>query len=134
MLSPQDPTNPLRGTATGAKVEAHYYFADEKQPIDVRLVGEYSTAFETYYAELRVGARICDKLFIGPDAEVDGDTGYNAQRLGGYAKYSFELAKGVPVGDVGRRRTSVRQRRWQRGIWRRLRHLRHARARHQFLT
>ena len=97
LLSPQDPTNKLRGTATGAKVEAHYFFADEKQPLDVRLVGEYSTAFETYYAELRVGARICDKLFIGPDAAVDGDTGYNAQRLGGYVKYSFELAKGVPA-------------------------------------
>jgi hypothetical protein len=97
LLSPQDPTNKLRGTATGAKVEAHYFFADDKQPFDVRLVGEYSTAFETYYAELRVGARICDKLFVGPDAAVDGDTGYNAQRLGGYVKYSFELAKGVPA-------------------------------------
>ncbi len=63
----------------------------------MRLVGEYSTAFQTYYAELRVGARICEKLFIGPDAEVDGDTGYNAQRIGGYAKYTFELTKGVPV-------------------------------------
>jgi hypothetical protein len=25
------------------------------------------------------------------------DTGYDAQRLGGYAKYTFELAKGVPL-------------------------------------
>jgi Cellulose biosynthesis protein BcsS len=77
-LRPDDPTNPVRGTATGVKVEGHYYFADEKQPLDASLVGEYSTAFDTYYAELRVGARICEKLFIGPDAEVDGDTGYNA--------------------------------------------------------
>jgi hypothetical protein len=94
-LHPEDPTNPLRGTATGVKVEGHYFFSDEKQPLDAMLVGEYSTAFATYYAELRIGGRICDKLFIGPDASVDGDTGYDAQRLGGYAKYSFEPSKGV---------------------------------------
>jgi hypothetical protein len=97
LLQPGDPINPVRGTATGLKVEGHYYFSDDKQPIDARLVGEYSTAFDTYYAEMRVGARIWDKLYVGPDASVDGDTGYNAQRLGGYAKYSFDLAKGVPA-------------------------------------
>jgi Cellulose biosynthesis protein BcsS len=96
-LQPEDPTNPLRGTATGLKVEGHYYFGDEKQPLDVRLVSEYSTAFATYYAELRVGARVWGKLFIGPDGEVDGDTGYNAQRLGAYAKYTFEVTKGMPL-------------------------------------
>ena len=96
-LQPDDPTNPLRGTATGVKVEGHYYFDDYTQPLDVSLVGEYSTAFDTYYAELRLGARVWDKLFIGPDASVDGDTGYNAQRLGGYAKYTLELSKGAPV-------------------------------------
>ena len=96
-LQPEDPTNPLRGTATGVKVEGHYYFDDATQPLDVSLVGEYSTAFGTYYAELRLGARVWDKLFIGPAASVDGDSGYDAQRLGGYAKYTFELSKGVPV-------------------------------------
>jgi hypothetical protein len=96
-LDPQDPTNPLRGTATGVKVEGHYNFADETQPLDISLVGAYSTAFATYYAELRLGVRVWEELFIGPDASVDGDTGYNAQRLGGYAKYGFELTKGVPV-------------------------------------
>ena len=70
---------------------------DDKQPIEASLVGEYSTAFDTYYAELRIGARVCDKLVVGPDASVDGDTGYNAQRLGGYAKYAFEMTKGVPL-------------------------------------
>jgi len=96
-LSPTDPTNAVRGTATGLKVEGHYYFADDKQPVEASLVGEYSTAFDTYYAELRIGARICDKLVVGPDASVDGDTGYDAQRLGGYAKFAFEMTKGVPL-------------------------------------
>jgi hypothetical protein len=90
-LEPEDPTNPQRGTATGVKVEGHYYFGDDAQPLDFSLVGEYSTAFATYYAEVRLGARVWDKLFIGPAAEVDGAIGYNSQRLGGYAKYTFEV-------------------------------------------
>lgn len=97
-LSPDDPTNQVNGTATGVKGEGHIYlYADAKQPIEASLVGEYSTAFDTYYAELRIGARLIDKLFIGPDASVNGDTGYDAQRLGGYAKYTFELVKGMPL-------------------------------------
>ena len=96
-LSPTDPTNAVRGTATGLKLEGHYYFDDDKQPFEASLVGEYSTAFDTYYAELRIGARVGDKLVIGPAASVDGDTGYDAQRLGGYATYAFELTKDVPL-------------------------------------
>ncbi len=96
-LSPPDPTNAVRGTATGLKLEGHYYVDDEKQPFAASLVGEYSTAFDTYYAELRVGARVSDKLAVGPAASVDGDTGYDAQRLGGYATYAFELAQDVPL-------------------------------------
>jgi hypothetical protein len=95
--SPNDPTNHVNGTTTGVKVEAHYTYADAKQPYEGNLSGEYSTAFDTYYAELRLGARVVDKLFIGPDASADGDTGYDSQRLGGYAKYAFELTKGVPL-------------------------------------
>jgi hypothetical protein len=97
-LSPNDPTNQVNGTATGVKVEGHVYlYADATQPIEAGLAGQYSTAFDTYYAELRVGARLLDKLFVGPDASVDGDTGYDAQRLGGYAKYTFELVKDMPL-------------------------------------
>lgn len=96
-LSPNDPTNPVRGTAVGLKVAANYDFQDDKQPFEASVAAEYSTAFETYYAELRVGARLTDKLSLGPAAEVDGTTGYNGQRLGAYATYAFDLAKDVPL-------------------------------------
>ncbi|MEO8421623.1 MAG: cellulose biosynthesis protein BcsS [Hyphomicrobium sp.] len=96
-LLPDDPTNQVNGTTTGIKVEGHYYYSDDKQPFEGSLVGEYSTAFDTYYAEARIGARIAGQLFMGPDASVDGDTGYDAQRLGGYARYAFDLSKGVPL-------------------------------------
>lgn len=97
LLSPDDPTNAVRGTAIGFKVATSYEFQDDKQPFEASLASEYSTAFETYYAELRVGARLTDKLSLGPAAEVDGTTGYNGQRLGAYATYDFDLAKGVTL-------------------------------------
>jgi hypothetical protein len=97
LLSPSDPTNPVRGTALGFKVALNYDFQDDKKPFEASLASEYSTAFETYYAELRVGARLTDKLSLGPAAEVDGTTGYNGQRLGAYATYDFDLAKGVTL-------------------------------------
>ena len=97
LLSPSDQTNPVRGTALGFKVALNYDFQDDKKPFEASLAGEYSTAFETYYAELRVGARLTDKLSLGPAAEVDGTTGYNGQRLGAYATYDFDLAKGVTL-------------------------------------
>jgi hypothetical protein len=96
-LSPEDPTAQVRGTRTGFKVEGHFEYSDDKQPYEASLTGEYSTAFATYYAELRLGARLCDKLFVGPAVEADGDTGYDGQRLGGYAKYTFDITKSMPL-------------------------------------
>ena len=97
LLSPNDPTNAVRGTAIGFKVALSYDFDDDKQPFEASLVGEYSTAFETYYAELRVGARLTDKVSLGPAVEADGTTGYNSQRLGAYVTYAFDLAEDVPL-------------------------------------
>jgi hypothetical protein len=96
-LSPEDPTSTVRGTQTGLKVAGNVSFKDDKQPIEASLVSEYSTAFDTYYAELRVGVKISKGVFIGPAGEVDGDNGYNGQRLGGYFKYAFDIAKGVSL-------------------------------------
>ena len=96
-LSPEDPTAQVQGTRTGLKVEGHFEYSDDKQPYETSLTGEYSTAFATYYAELRLGARLCDKLFVGSALEADGDTGYDGPRLGGCAKYNFDLTKSMPL-------------------------------------
>jgi Cellulose biosynthesis protein BcsS len=109
-LTPNDPANKLSGTKAGVKVAGSFDFEDGKRPIAASLAAEYSTAFDTYFAELRVGARVCKNLFIGPGGSLDGDTGYNAQRLGGFAKYTFALTKDVPLKLTLVARTPIRQR------------------------
>jgi hypothetical protein len=94
-LSPNDPTNAVNGSEGGIKVALSYEYDDAKQPITGSLNGEYSSVFATYYAEARLGLRLGDKLVVGPEAEADGDTGYNGQTLGGYGKYTFDVAKDV---------------------------------------
>lgn len=95
-LSPNDPTAQVNGTKTGFKVAASVSYDDDKQPITGSLDAEYSTAFATYYAELRVGLRLCKNFVLGPAVEADGDTGYNGQRVGGYATYTVDWIKDQP--------------------------------------
>lgn len=94
-LSPDDPTNEVIGSRGGIKVALSFAYDEKKDPITGSLNGEYSSVFNTYYAEARLGLRVGDKLVVGPEAEADGDTGYNGQTLGGYATYTFDVTKDV---------------------------------------
>ena len=96
-LTPDDPSSEVRGEEVGAKVAGSVFLSDDNLPYEAMLLGQYSTAFETYYAQLRVGLELCDKLFVGPEGAVIGATGYDAQRLGGYAKYTFDLTPDIPL-------------------------------------
>ena len=92
-LRPNDPTTPVNGTRTGIKVSADIDYDDDKKPWTASVSTEYSSAYDTYYAQVRLGLRLCKKLVVGPEAEADGDTGYNGQSLGGWAKYTFDVTK-----------------------------------------
>ncbi len=94
-LSPSDPTNAVNGSKGGIKAALSYEYDEKKHPVTGSLNGEYSSVFDTYYAEARLGLRIGDKLVLGPEAEADGDTGYNGQTLGGYATYTFDVSEDV---------------------------------------
>lgn len=94
-LSPNDPTNAVNGSKGGIKIALSYEYDEKKHPITGSLNGEYSSVFDTYYAEARLGLRFGDKLVLGPEAEADGDTGYNGQTLGGYATYTFDVTEDV---------------------------------------
>ena len=81
-LSPDDPTDEVRGSEFGFKVAGDISTA-YGSPIYAALAGSYSTAFDTYWARARVGVHR-DKLTWGPEAIVMGNEGFDAQRLGGF--------------------------------------------------
>jgi len=87
-LSPDDPTAEVRGTEWGFKVAADMATLREGTPIYYALTGNYSTAFETYWARARVGVNVHGITF-GPEAVVMGNVGFDAQRVGGFVILDF---------------------------------------------
>jgi hypothetical protein len=84
-LTPNDPTNPVRGNGYGFKVAAEYE-TDDSLPYYLSLEGAYSTAFETYHAQARVGLRR-NKVVVGPEAGILGDKTGDAYRVGGFVTF-----------------------------------------------
>ena len=75
----------VEGTEWGAKVAADLSTVDGS-PFYANLSGSYSTAFDSYWARLRVGARR-DRVTFGPEAIAMGNDGFDAQRLGGFITF-----------------------------------------------
>lgn len=93
-LSPDVPTEEIRGDEVGFKVAGDLETSTDT-PLFVGLSGSYSTAFDTYYAQLRVGYN--SKHFaIGPEGAVAGDESGDIQRLGGFATFRFNL---TPINE-----------------------------------
>lgn len=89
-LSPDDPTNQLRGSKTGFKAAVDYGFERYKvTPYHLAVRGSYSTAFDTYYALARVGHNLGDRVY-GIEGMLLGDDSGDAQRIGGYALFDFD--------------------------------------------
>jgi hypothetical protein len=88
-LDPDDPTAEVRGTEVGLKIAAElattrqgpYYFA---------LHGNYTTAFDTYWARARAGLTHRGVTF-GPEGSVVGNVEFDAQRLGGFITFDIKL-------------------------------------------
>ena len=80
-LSPDDPTAKVRGTEVGVKVAAELATSKEL-PYYFALNGNYSTAFDVYWARARVGL-IRGGVTFGPEGIVFADQEFNAQRWGG---------------------------------------------------
>jgi hypothetical protein len=81
-LSPDDPTAKVRGQETGFKVAGHLSTA-YGSPFYAAIEGNYSTAFDSYWARARVGL-YRDKLTWGPEYAVLGNVDFDAQRAGGF--------------------------------------------------
>src|SRR5690606_2881719 len=85
-LSPNDPLNPVRGSETGFKVAFDITKAPSAySPLDAELAASYSTAFDTYQVDGRIGYAF-DRIIAGPEAWLLGDEASDAQRIGGFLK------------------------------------------------
>lgn len=62
--------------------------------------GTYSTAFDSYYARLRVGRHINHDLAIGVEGVLLGDDEWDAERLGAYFQTHLHL-EAIPLMRTG---------------------------------
>ena len=94
-LSPDDPTAEVRGTEWGFKVGAGIE-TEKELPYYYALEGQYSTAFNSYWARARVGLHR-GRFTFGPEASVVGDEDFDAQRVGAFVRFDVELPRFRPV-------------------------------------
>jgi Cellulose biosynthesis protein BcsS len=88
-LSPNDPSNPVRGSEVGFKVAAEIE-ADDEQRFYYHLEGDYTTAFDTYWSRARIGHNF-GKLIVGPEGTLFGDKTFDSQRIGGFFRFPLRL-------------------------------------------
>jgi Cellulose biosynthesis protein BcsS len=81
-LNPDDPTNEIRGDEVGFKVAFDSETGTES-PLFVSLSASYSTAFDSYFALLRLGYNN-ERFAVGPEGALFGDQSDDLQRLGGF--------------------------------------------------
>ena len=94
-LSPDDPTEKVRGTEFGFKVAGD--IATERDlPYYFSLNGSYSTAFETYWTRVRLGLTR-HKVAFGIEGAALGDESFDAQRIGGFVIFDCNLILSRPL-------------------------------------
>lgn len=94
-LSPDDPSNDIRGTETGFKVAFELETGDEN-PYYFGLDTSYSTAFDTFYGQVRVGLNRNGVKF-GPEGEIWSEEGDATTRLGAFVMFPFQLSPRLPL-------------------------------------
>jgi len=97
-LDPDDRRVEVRGTEWGFKVAADLETLREESPFYFALEGEYSTAFQMYWARARVGATL-NGITFGPEVVALGDLSFDAQRVGGFVIFDLKLLpQTAPLG------------------------------------
>ncbi len=96
-LSPNDPTNPVRGTQVGFKFKGEIE-TDLEKSWYLDIAGDYSTAFQTYDSRIRPGWKFGQvkteyQTVIGPEASFLGDETFDAQRLGVFVLIPIAINK-----------------------------------------
>lgn len=94
-LSPNDPENQVRGTKTGFKVAVEIATGDET-PVFVSVDSSYSTAFDSFLADLRVGYNM-KWLIVGAEGAYYNVESDDTERLGGFATFRFNFSPTTPA-------------------------------------
>jgi opacity protein-like surface antigen len=94
-LSPDDTSNEVRGTEAGFKVAFELETGDDR-PYYFGLDTSYSTAFDTFYGNVRVGLNKNGVKF-GPEGEIWSEEGDASTRLGAFVMFPFQLSPRLPL-------------------------------------
>ena len=95
-LRPADPTNRVSGSETGFKIAGDLESDREKVGPYLGLDGNYSTAFDSYWARARVGYST-GRVVFGPEGVLLGSEGYDGYRIGGFVSFATKLNPWVPL-------------------------------------
>jgi hypothetical protein len=91
-LTPDDPSSLVRGSKTGFKVAADMATLRDQSPFYFSASGNYSTAFESYWARGRIGANV-HRVTFGPEFVALGNKGFEATRVGGFVTFDLPLTR-----------------------------------------
>ena len=86
ILSVNDPSDPVKGTAAGFKVRADTFYNPTPRTLFYG-EGEYSTAFQTYWTSAKWGydpTKDNKGIFVGPEVTAFGDARFNQVRIGAH--------------------------------------------------
>ena len=92
-LNPRDPQNPTAGSETGFAVSGEFDTVQTK-PLYMSLIGQYTTAYDTYWSRARVGYRF-GTVVVGPEGIFMGDETFDAQRAGGFVSLPISIKRDV---------------------------------------
>ena len=95
-LTPNDPFNPVNRSEVGFKVVADVATLRHGTPLYFGLSGQYSTAFDSYWARARAGLNR-DRFTFGPEAIALGSDSFDAQRVGGFLTFDLNLVPRMPI-------------------------------------
>lgn len=89
-----DPTATISGTKAGIKGQAEIY-APLTDRAYVLALGNYSSAWSSYFVMGKVGYRVLDRVSIGPEVAALGNTRFDAVRAGPFV--SFDLTQSAQL-------------------------------------
>jgi hypothetical protein len=89
-----DPNARVKGTKWGGKVQAEA-FTTINPTWYALLLGNYSTAFESYFVLGKLGYRVSPAISVGPEGIAMGNQRFDAVRAGGFV--AFEITSSASI-------------------------------------